>query len=86
MEEMTNEEKQKDARRLSEILYQFCALMGYSFRDAVTIITFAIVDFVMVITTQNKGNESEEIERFANYVNTIAASYKRAAEEKKKGS
>ena len=40
----------------------------------------------MVITTQNKGNESEEIERFANYVNTIAASYKRAAENKKKGS
>ena len=37
-------------------------------------------------TTQNKGNESEEIERFANYVNTIAASYKRATEEKKKGS
>lgn len=86
MEEMTNEEKQKDARRLSEILYQFCALMGYSFRDAVTIITFAIVDFVMAITTQNKGNESEEIERFANYVNTIAASYKRAAAEQKKGS
>ena len=86
MEEMTNEEKQKDARRLSEILYQFCALMGYSFRDAVTIITLAIVDFVMVITTQSKGNESEEIERFANYVNTIAASYKRAAEDKKKGS
>ena len=86
MEEMTNEEMQKDARRLSEILYQLCALMGYSFRDAVTIITFAIIDFVVVITTQNKGNESEELERFANYVNTIAASYKRAAEDKKKGS
>ena len=83
---MTNEEKQKDARRLSEILYQFCALMGYSFRDAVTIITYAIVDFVVIITTQNKGNESEEIERFANYVNTIAAIYKRAAAEQKKGS
>ena len=86
MEEMTNEEKQKDARRLSEILYQFCALMGYSFRDAVTIITYAIVDFVVIITTQNKGNESEEIERFANYVNTIAVSYKRVTAEQKKGS
>jgi hypothetical protein len=40
----------------------------------------------MIITTQNKGNESEEIENFANYVNTIAASYKRATEDKKKGS
>ena len=86
MEDMTNEEMQKDARRLSEILYQFCALMGYSFRDAVTIITLAIIDFVLIITTQNKGNESEEIERFANYINTIAASYKRATEDKKKGS
>jgi hypothetical protein len=86
MEEMTNEERQKDARRLSEILYQFCALMGYSFGDAVSIITYAIIEFVVVITTQNKGNESEEIERFANYVNMIAASYKRAAEDKKKGS
>lgn len=84
--ERTNEERQKDARRLSEILYQFCALMGYSFRDAVTIITFAIVDFIVVLTTQNKGNVSEEIENFANYVNTIAASYKRATEDKKKGS
>ena len=83
---MTNEQRQKDARRLSEILYQFCALMGYSFRDAVTIITYAVLEFVVIITTQNKGDESEEIERFANYVNTIAASYKRAAEDKKKGS
>lgn len=80
---MTNEELQKDANRLAEILYQFCALIGYSFRDSITIVTFAIIDFVMIYTKQCGGDPDAELDRFSAYVNTIAQTYKKANEEQK---
>ena len=80
---MTDEVRQKDANRLAEILYQFAALVGYTFRDAVTIVTFACIDFVMIFTKQCGGVPDAELDRFAAYVNTIAQTYKKANEEQK---
>ena len=80
---MTNEELQKDASRLSEILYQFCALIGYSFRDSITIVTFAIIDFVMIFTKQSGGDADAELDKFAAYINAIAKQYKITKEYQK---
>lgn len=82
---MTNEELQKDASRLSEILYQFCALIGYSFRDSITIVTFAIIDFVMLFTKQSGGDPDAELDKFAAYINAIRANYQKTKEEQKGG-
>ena len=82
---MTDEEMQKDASRLAEILYQFCALIGYSFKEAITIVTFACIDFVMIFTKQCGGDPDAELDRFAAYVNTIAQNYKKTKEEQKGG-
>ena len=80
---MTNEELQKDANRLAEILYQFCALIGYSFRDAITIVTFAIIDFVMLFTKQCGGDADAELDKFAAYINAIRVNYQKTKEEQK---
>ena len=83
---MTNEEMQKDANRLAEILYQFCALIGYQFKEAITIVTFAIIDFVMIFTKQCGGDPEAELDRFAGYVNSIRDNYKNSKEEQSKAS
>lgn len=80
---MTNEKVQKDASRLAEILYQFCNIIGYSFRESVTIVTFAIIDFVMIITKQNGGDGEMELERFAQYINAVKRGYEQQKEQEK---
>lgn len=83
---MTNEEMQKDANRLAEILYQFCALIGYSFKESITIVTFAIIDFVMIVTSQNGGDPEAELDRFAGYVDSIRDNFKKEKEQQSKAS
>lgn len=83
---MTIEEMQKDANRLAEILYQFCCLIGYNFKEAITIVTFACIDFIMIFTKQCGGDPDAELDRFAGYVNTIRDNYNKQKEQQSNAS
>ena len=85
-EELSNEVRQKDANRLAEILYQFVVLVGYTFKDAITIVTFACIDFVMIFTKQCGGDPDAELKRFADYVKQISDNYEQSKQEKSNAS
>ena len=83
---MTSEQITTNARRVAEVLFQVFALLNYTYKEAATVATNALIEFIVMLSKRVGSDADAELMRFFNYINAVRQCYEREKSEIKQGS